>query len=124
MYGDPKTPSSPFPDSDDETLNRQQTARSPDPEGAPKSDAHPKPEHPISSDQNLKCQLELNNGQVTRGANLLKRDSNALVLNTYVGIFGVALFCFDTLFQFDHLILLVHCTLLYFGGEASKEYII
>ena len=57
---------------------------------------------------------------MTRGLNLGTKDSNALVLNNYVGAIGVALFFFDTLFQFDHLVLLIHFAATYVGGIEEK----
>lgn len=52
------------------------------------------------------------------------KETNSVVLHNYVGTFGFFLFLFDTLFKFDILILIIHSSILYFGGEWELVFVI
>ena len=56
----------------------------------------------------MKCSIEIKNGLPVRSIHNYHKNQNALVLNYYNNLWGLAIFFYETFFQFDHLILLVH----------------
>ena len=68
---------------------------------------------------NFKRSIEIRNGIVIRSTNNVHRMTNAITLNTYIGMLGLFWFVYDVLAQPDHVILIANLVLEFLSGTRT-----
>ena len=68
---------------------------------------------------NFKRSIEIRNGIAIRSTNNVHRMTNAITLNTYIGMLGLFWFVYDVLAQPDHVILIANLVLEFLSGTRT-----